>query len=125
MKPLAYLKIERLNGKSDETSESSCSNDDSDDSDIDIIGGAGGDDGLPDMDKQKMMMLDGKQLLDFWSLSIRMLIWLFKEKVLSATFDSYNQCIVCHFTQQNCFDFKNQNSFISFTGHLMHVIYPW
>lgn len=66
MKPLAYLKIERLSGKNDGGSELSCSNDDSDDSDIDIIGGAGGDDGLSEMDKQKMMMLDGKQLLYFF-----------------------------------------------------------
>lgn len=66
VKPLAYLKIERLSGKNDETSELSCSNDDSDDSDIDIIGGAGGDDGLPEMDKQKMMMLDEKCAVSPW-----------------------------------------------------------
>lgn len=59
VKALASLKIERLSGNDGD--ESSCSNDDTDDSDIDIIGGGGtGADGLSEMDKQKLsMMQDG------------------------------------------------------------------
>lgn len=55
VKALASLKIERLSGKDGD--DSSCSNDDTDDSDVDIIGGGTGADGISEMDKQKLMMM--------------------------------------------------------------------
>lgn len=60
VKPLALLKIERLSGK--DGGDSSCSNDDTDDSDVDIIGGGAGTDGISEMDKQKLMMMQDGNL---------------------------------------------------------------